>query len=112
MILLVYMSNAQAQTKFLLKDKYKGHCTLLQIYKEANGSIWYDSAVKCTSFIIKTRFGRLITHRNIPYFYIRYRILANHQIDYRSYRFYYPNRVTKFNMMWWNQTEIHTSDWY
>lgn len=109
---IVVMSNAHAQTRYLLKDKYKGSCGLLQIYTEPSGAIWYDSAVKCSSLVIKTKFGRIIKRRDIPYFYIRYRILANHEIDYHSYAFYYPNRVTKFTMMWWNQTEIHSSDWY
>lgn len=111
-ILLVYMANTQAQTKYMLKDKYKGSCGLLQIYQEPSGAIWYDSAVKCSSLVIKTKFGRIIKRQDIPYFYIRYRITADHQIDYHSYQFYYPNRVTKFTMMYWNQTEVHTSDWY
>ena len=113
-ILVVLMiGTATAQTKFLLKDKYKDNpCGVLQIYKEPSGAIWYDSAVKCTSLVIKTKFGRIIKRQDIPYFYIRYRILANHQIDYHSYTFYYPNRKTKFTMMWWNQVEVHTSDWY
>lgn len=103
-LLFVACGTVRCQHKFLLRDKYKGKCNLIQIYiDKKTGNTYYDSAVYCTTLVIKTRFGRKIVKHDIPYFYVRYKKDSLGNIDCNSYHFYYPNRETEFTLMWWDK---------
>lgn len=114
LLTIIVMSNLHAQNRYLLKDKYKDiPCGVLQIYKEPSGAIWYDSAVKCSSVIIRTKFGHLRRLPKLHYFYLRYQVMYSGKINPFSYKFYYPNRVTELKVAWWNSSETTmTHDWY
>ena len=108
-ILFLACNTAKCQTHYLLRDKYKGQCNPIQIMIEKKtGAIWYDSAIYCTALTINSVWNKPYTHYDIPYFYLRYRVL-NGKRDPKSYKFYYPNRVTEFKMIYWWLRDIPTT---
>jgi hypothetical protein len=72
---------------------------------KAHRTRFFDTIIYCNNLRIRTRLGKIKTLEHIPYFHMRIKInRKTHKRDYFHIKYYYPNNVTSFRMVWWSGT--------